>query len=97
MERDRRPPRNSRRARRTRSSPQAAEKGQHPVVCKMPECYCPEELGQRLLLRTARNPAYRLDADRLTIIPGLKSKGGHLTVDNVRLAHRLCNRIHSPT
>lgn len=26
--------------------------------------------------------------------PVLKSKGGHLTVDNVRLAHRLCNRIH---
>jgi len=70
----------------------AAEQGLiTELACQMLECLCPEELGGK----------YRFDP-----LPGplsdwvptpdhrvLKSEGGHLTLDNVRLAHRLCNSV----
>lgn len=61
------------------------------LACQMPTCFCPEELG---------GPAYF--EDKTSALPDwmptvdhrrLKRDGGHLTFDNVRLAHRLCNRI----
>jgi hypothetical protein len=73
---------------------QAAEQGRiSQVVCKMPECYCPKELGGACYFEPRVTPLtdWMPTADHH---PTLKSKGGHLTVDNVRLAHRLCNRIH---
>ena len=72
---------------------QAAEQGRiTQVVCKMPECYCPEELGGACYFEPRGTPLtdWMPTADHFPI---LKTKGGHLTVDNVRLAHRLCNRI----
>lgn len=72
---------------------QAAKQGRiTQVVCKMPECYCPEELGGACYFE----PRGRLLTDWMPTadhFPILKMDGGHLTVDNVRLSHRLCNRI----
>jgi hypothetical protein len=58
--------------------------------CEMPQCYCPTgrgpssfELRSQPLRDWAPNPDH---------YPVLKSAGGHLTPDNVRLAHVLCNR-----
>lgn len=71
----------------------AAEQGYiTQVACKMPECFSPEERGGACY--------YEEVTDVLTDwmptpdhYPVLKKDGGHLTVDNVRLAHRLCNRV----
>ncbi len=71
----------------------AAEQGRiTQVVCKMPECYCPEELGGACYFERRGTPLtdWMPTADHF---PKLKMNGGHLTVDNVRLAHRLCNRV----
>jgi hypothetical protein len=58
----------------------------------MPTCYCPEELGGSTYFEPASPelPDWMPTRDHFPI---LKQDGGHLTVDNVRLAHRLCNRI----
>ena len=72
---------------------QAAEQGRIThVACKMPECYCPEDLGGACYFEPRGTPLtdWMPTADHF---PKLKSKGGHLTVDDVRLAHRLCNRV----
>lgn len=72
---------------------QAAEQGRiTQVACKMPECYCPEERGGACYFEPRGTPLtdWMPTADHY---PVLKTRGGHLTVDNVRLAHRLCNRI----
>jgi hypothetical protein len=60
--------------------------------CTMPECLCPEELGGRIFFEpvTRALPDWMPTPDHF---PVLKKDGGHLTVDNVRLAHRLCNRV----
>ncbi len=59
------------------------------VRCEMPQCYCFK--GRRHF--DPRTPGSWSDweptADHY---PKLKMHGGHLTRDNVRLAHRLCNR-----
>ena len=59
------------------------------VQCEMPQCYCFR--GRRYF--DPRSGAVHSDweptADHY---PRLKAHGGHLTPDNVRLAHRLCNR-----
>jgi hypothetical protein len=71
----------------------AADKGYiTQVSCKMPECYCPEELGGACYFEPVSKslPDWMPTADHF---PALKKDGGRLTVDNVRLAHRLCNRI----
>ena len=59
------------------------------VRCEMPQCYC---------FRGRRHFDPRVDSTysdwepTADHYPRLKAHGGHLTPDNVRLAHRLCNR-----
>jgi hypothetical protein len=58
------------------------------VRCEMPQCYCFR--GRRCFDPRSVGPSdWELTADHY---PRLKMHGGHLTPDNVRLAHRLCNR-----
>jgi hypothetical protein len=58
------------------------------VRCEMPQCYCFR--GRRHFeARSTRPCDWEPTADHY---PRLKMHGGHLTPDNVRLAHRLCNR-----
>jgi hypothetical protein len=62
------------------------------VTCRMPECFCPEELGG------ARHfePVTAELSDWMPTVehfPIPKRDGGRDRVDNVVLAHRLCNRI----
>lgn len=62
------------------------------VTCKMPECFCPEELGG------ARHfvPVTPELSDWMPTVehfPTPQRDGGRESVDNVILAHRLCNRI----
>ena len=82
----------------------AAEQGAiADLVCAMPECLCPEELGGRgyfepktqVLSVTSRQVVYDAEDWMPTSdhYPVLKKDGGHRTVANVRLAHRLCNRV----
>ncbi len=62
------------------------------VTCKMPECFCPEELGGARYFE----PVTRPGTDWMPThehFPLSKREGGHRTVDNSVLAHRLCNRI----
>ena len=61
------------------------------VTCRMPECFCPEELGgaryfEPLTELTDWMPTHEH-------FPLAKRDGGHRSVDNSVLAHRLCNRI----
>ncbi len=62
------------------------------LECRMPKCYCPEEMGGKTYFAYVPKelPDWMPTVDHIA----LKSEGGKLTVDNVRLAHRLCNRIH---
>lgn len=70
----------------------AAEQGYiTQLACKMPECFCPEELGgaghfERVNRYSDWNPTHEH-------FPLSKKDGGHRRVDNAILAHRLCNRI----
>jgi hypothetical protein len=57
------------------------------VRCEMPQCYCFR--GRRYFDPRSSGSAWEPTADHY---PRLKMHGGHLTADNVRLAHRLCNR-----
>src|SRR4051794_36698151 len=58
------------------------------VRCEMPQCYCFR--GRSYFEpRSAGGAGLGATADHY---PRLKAHGGHLTPDNVRLAHRLCNR-----
>jgi len=58
----------------------------------MPECLYPTELGGRAYFEEVPQelPDWMPTADHF---PVLKEEGGQRTVGNVRLAHRLCNRI----
>jgi hypothetical protein len=61
------------------------------VTCRMPECFCPEELGgarhfDPVAEQTDWSPTHEH-------FPLSKRDGGHRSVDNAVLAHRLCNRI----
>jgi hypothetical protein len=71
----------------------AAERGYiMQVACKMPECFCPEELGGACYF----DPVTAELSDWMPThehYPLSKSDGGHQKVDNAVLAHRLCNRI----
>jgi len=71
----------------------AAEQGYiTQLACKMPECFCPEELGGACYFE----PVTPELSDRMPThehFPLSKSEGGKETVDNAILAHRLCNRI----
>src|SRR3954462_15419496 len=58
------------------------------VRCEMPQCYCFR--GRDHFDPRGSEPSdWEPTADHY---PRLKAHGGHLTPDNVRLAHRLCNR-----
>ena len=53
----------------------------------MPQCYCFR--GRRHFDQRSTGSDWEPTADHY---PKLKMHGGYLTRDNVRLAHRLCNR-----
>jgi hypothetical protein len=57
------------------------------VRCEMPQCYCPG--GRRYFAPRKPYSDWEPTADHY---PKLKMHGGHLTPDNVRLGHRLCNK-----
>jgi hypothetical protein len=57
------------------------------VRCEMPQCYCFR--GRSYFDPRPTGSEWSLTADHY---PRLKMHGGFLTPDNVRLAHRLCNR-----
>ena len=62
------------------------------VTCKMPECFCPEELGgARYFEPVTAELSDWMPTDEHFPIP--KRDGGRESVDNAVLAHRLCNRI----
>jgi hypothetical protein len=56
------------------------------VRCEMPQCYCFR--GRRYFAPRTPLTDWSPTADHY---PRLKMHGGHLTPDNVRLAHKLCN------
>jgi hypothetical protein len=70
----------------------AAEQGYiTQLACKMPKCFCPEELG---------GAGHFVDASEYSHwnpthehFPKTAKDGGYRTVENAVLAHRLCNRI----
>jgi hypothetical protein len=67
---------------------QLAQHGQIiDVRCEMPQCYCSQ--GRGYFAPKLPPTPWSLTADHY---PKLKAHGGHLTADNVRLAHRLCNQ-----
>jgi hypothetical protein len=55
--------------------------------CEMPQCYCFR--GRRYFEPSSSGSHWSPTADHY---PRLKMHGGHLTPDNVRLAHRVCNQ-----
>jgi hypothetical protein len=57
------------------------------VRCEMPQCYCFR--GRSYFEPRSTLSEWSPTADHY---PRLKMHGGHLTPDNVRLAHRLCNQ-----
>ena len=71
----------------------AAEQGYiTELACKMPRCFCPEELGGA----TYFEPVTTALSDWMPThehFPVSKQDGGKETVDNAILAHRLCNRM----
>jgi len=72
---------------------QAAEQGYvGEFACALPECFCPAELGGRSYFEPSGTPLTHWMAT-IDHFPILKEDGGHKTVDNVRLGHRLCNRV----
>ena len=71
----------------------AAEQGYiTEFTCKMPKCFCPEELGGTCYFEpvTAESSDWMPTHEHF---PRSKREGGHRVVDNAILAHRLCNRI----
>src|SRR3954447_17854294 len=67
---------------------QLAQHGQLiDVRCEMPQCYCSR--GRRYFASNTPPSEWSPTADHY---PRLKSHGGHLTPDNVRPAHKLCNQ-----
>lgn len=71
----------------------AAEQGRiTEIACAMPKCFCPEEAGGRRYFELKVHPPidWMPTPDHYPI---LKKDGGRLTVDNVRLSHRICNRV----
>jgi hypothetical protein len=58
------------------------------VRCEMPQCYCFR--GRSHFDPRLGRSDWSLTADHY---PRLKMHGGHLTPDNVRLAHKVCNHL----
>jgi hypothetical protein len=75
----------------------AAEQGYiTQLACKMPECFCPEELGGACYFEpvTTEWSDWRSDwMPTLEHYPVSKKEGGKAAADNAILAHRLCNRL----
>jgi hypothetical protein len=71
----------------------AAEQGYiTELACKMPRCFCPEELGGA----TYFEPVTAGLSDWMPThehFPRPNREGGRRAVDNAILAHRLCNRL----
>jgi hypothetical protein len=68
----------------------AAEEGRiETLECAIPECLCPRGRGYFEPV----TPELRDWIPTIDHYPKLKHEGGHRTADNVRLAHRLCNRV----
>ena len=71
----------------------AAEQGYiTQLACKMPKCFCPEELGGACHF----DPVTAELSDWMPThehFPLSKREDGKEVVDNAILAHRLCNRI----
>ena len=59
------------------------------VQCEMPQCYC---FRGRRYFDPKSGTAHSDWEPTADHYPRLQAHGGHLTPDNVRLAHRLCNR-----
>jgi hypothetical protein len=62
------------------------------VTCRMPECFCPEELGGARYFE----PVTEELSDWMPTLehfPISRREGGRESPDNAVLAHRLCNRI----
>src|SRR4051794_25124580 len=57
------------------------------VRCEMPQCYCSR--GRRYFDQKSSRSDWSPTPDHY---PKLKAHGGHLTPDNVRLAHLRCNQ-----
>jgi hypothetical protein len=71
----------------------AAERGYiTQLACKMPECFCPEELGGACYFEPV-TPELSDWMPTHEHFPLSKREGGKVAVDNAILAHRLCNRI----
>ena len=71
----------------------AAEQGYiTELACKMPECFCPEELGGACHFDPV-NAELSDWMPTLEHFPISKREGGKNAVENAILAHRLCNRI----
>ena len=75
----------------------AAEQGYiTELACKMPKCFCPEELGGASYFAQVTNDWSDWRSDWMPTLehfPVYKKDGGKAAVDNAILAHRLCNRI----
>ena len=75
----------------------AAEQGYiTELACRMPKCFCPEELGGAFFFAqvTSDWSDWRSDwTPTLEHFPVYKKDGGTAAVHNAILAHRLCNRI----
>lgn len=72
---------------------EAAEKGYiTQVACKMPECFCPEELGGACHFDPVSSPMSDWSPNH-EHYPEPRSEGGHRKPENAVLAHVLCNRI----
>ena len=61
------------------------------VTCRMPECFCPEELGGACYFEPVTHGTDWMPTHEH--FPLSKREGGHRSPDNSVLAHRLCNRI----
>src|SRR3954451_2366813 len=71
----------------------AAEQGYiTELACKMPKCFCPEELGGARYFEPV-TPELNDWMPSLEHFPLAKRDGGREAADNAILAHRLCNRI----
>ncbi len=71
----------------------AAEQGYiTQLACKMPKCFCPEELGGASYFDPV-TPELSDWMPTLEHFPLSKREGGKEAVDNAILSHRLCNRI----
>src|SRR3954452_470995 len=71
----------------------AAEQGYiTELACKMPKCFCPEELGGACYFEPVTKELSDWSPTN-EHFPLSKKEGGREAVDNAVLAHRLCNRI----